>query len=144
MRLRADMEMDAAVELLCAHLPRADLAALSDELGAPGTSEAAKQTAVQVCHYPESLIPGACRSRAHGVLLPCQAVMPIASPRLSVVNSLQCCAVFLRPPSTGCGPKLGEVSRVAVWPCGERQLPGMLGVCIIQCEPPALLGLSDR
>ena len=57
MCLRADMEMDAAVELLCAHLPRADLAALSDELGAPGTSEAAKQTAVQVwpCRAPPRL-----------------------------------------------------------------------------------------
>jgi hypothetical protein len=47
--LIADMEMDAAVELLCANLPREDLAALSSELGAPGTadSEPAKQAAVQ-------------------------------------------------------------------------------------------------
>lgn len=45
----ADMEMDAAVELLCSHLPRAELASLSEELGAPGTTEPAKQAAVQVC-----------------------------------------------------------------------------------------------
>ena len=115
---RADMEMDAAVELLCAHLPRADLAALSDELSALGTSEAAKQSAVQV--RPCGL---------KGLGFKPWNPKPVTGPvkplwRLSVGYTLVCCAAFLPHQQ---GASAGEVCVVGVCadvPCSGSPVRG--------------------